>query len=66
MPAGQRSQFERGQRLDIPLLDLRVAGGSITSSWYGDTVTERDFPAPIGLYRQASSIWIPLSLKPFR
>ncbi|WP_067709332.1 S-(hydroxymethyl)mycothiol dehydrogenase [Nocardia yamanashiensis] len=41
-----------GQLLDIPLLELRVAGGSIRSSWYGDTLPDRDFPALIGLHHQ--------------
>ncbi len=39
-------------RLDIPLLELRVRGGSLKSSWYGDCLPSRDFPALLGLYRQ--------------
>ncbi|MGW4848636.1 S-(hydroxymethyl)mycothiol dehydrogenase [Nocardia brasiliensis] len=38
--------------LDLPLRELRVHGGSIKSSWYGDTLPSRDFPALIDLYRQ--------------
>ncbi|WP_216216842.1 S-(hydroxymethyl)mycothiol dehydrogenase [Amycolatopsis aidingensis] len=39
-------------RVDMPLLELRVRGGSLKSSWYGDCLPSRDFPALIGLYRQ--------------
>ncbi|QIS03357.1 S-(hydroxymethyl)mycothiol dehydrogenase [Nocardia brasiliensis] len=38
--------------LDIPLFDLRVGGGSLKSSWYGDCLPSRDFPFLVGLYRQ--------------
>ncbi|MFI9508112.1 S-(hydroxymethyl)mycothiol dehydrogenase [Nocardia sp. NPDC052566] len=40
------------ERMDIPLRELRVRGGAIKSSWYGDTLPSRDFPALIGLHRQ--------------
>ncbi|QIS21526.1 S-(hydroxymethyl)mycothiol dehydrogenase [Nocardia terpenica] len=40
------------EQVDIPLHELRVRGGSIKSSWYGDTLPARDFPALIGFYRQ--------------
>lgn len=39
-------------RLDMPLIDFFSRGGSLTSSWYGDCLPERDFPALIKLYRQ--------------
>ncbi|MBF6065284.1 S-(hydroxymethyl)mycothiol dehydrogenase [Nocardia terpenica] len=40
------------EQVDIPLHELRVRGGSIRSSWYGDTLPARDFPALIGFHRQ--------------
>ncbi|MGY1945191.1 S-(hydroxymethyl)mycothiol dehydrogenase [Nocardia asiatica] len=39
-------------RLDIPLLDLFSHGGALKSSWYGDCLPERDFPALVDLYQQ--------------
>ncbi len=39
-------------RLDMPLLDFFSRGGSLKSSWYGDCLPERDFPAIVDLYRQ--------------
>jgi len=38
--------------LDLPLLDVFGRGGSLKSSWYGDCLPSRDFPALISLYRQ--------------
>ncbi|GAB0102706.1 hypothetical protein JMUB6875_16760 [Nocardia sp. JMUB6875] len=35
-----------------PTARTTVAGGSIKSSWYGDTLPDRDFPALIGLHHQ--------------
>ncbi|MEV0062121.1 S-(hydroxymethyl)mycothiol dehydrogenase [Nocardia sp. NPDC050718] len=46
-------------RLDMPLLDLFSHGGALKSSWYGDCLPERDFPALIELYRQGR---LPLDL----
>lgn len=39
-------------RLDMPLLDLFSHGGALKSSWYGDCLPERDFPALVDLYQQ--------------
>ncbi|HZA08800.1 S-(hydroxymethyl)mycothiol dehydrogenase [Mycobacterium sp.] len=39
-------------RLDMPLLDFFSHGGSLKSSWYGDSLPERDFPTMISLYLQ--------------
>jgi S-(hydroxymethyl)mycothiol dehydrogenase len=39
-------------RLDLPLLDFFSRGGTLKSSWYGDCLPSRDFPAMIGLFRQ--------------
>jgi S-(hydroxymethyl)mycothiol dehydrogenase len=39
-------------RLEMPLVDFFSRGGSLKSSWYGDCLPERDFPALISLYRQ--------------
>ncbi|GAB2744955.1 S-(hydroxymethyl)mycothiol dehydrogenase [Streptomyces bullii] len=39
--------------LDLPLLDLFGRGGALKSSWYGDCLPSRDFPALIDLYLQA-------------
>ena len=38
--------------LEMPLVDLFSHGGSLTSSWYGDCLPERDFPTLISLYLQ--------------
>ncbi|MEU2030071.1 S-(hydroxymethyl)mycothiol dehydrogenase [Nocardia amamiensis] len=38
--------------IEMPLLDLFSRGGALKSSWYGDCLPERDFPALIDLYRQ--------------
>jgi S-(hydroxymethyl)mycothiol dehydrogenase len=38
--------------LQLPLIDVFSRGGAIKSSWYGDCLPTRDFPALIGLYRQ--------------
>jgi S-(hydroxymethyl)mycothiol dehydrogenase len=39
-------------RLDLPLIDVFGRGGSLKSSWYGDCLPSRDFPAMIDLYLQ--------------
>ncbi|MFV0495654.1 S-(hydroxymethyl)mycothiol dehydrogenase [Mycobacterium sp.] len=39
-------------RLDMPLVDFFSRGGSLTSSWYGDCLPERDFPTLVDLYLQ--------------
>ena len=38
--------------LELPLIDFFSRGGALKSSWYGDCLPERDFPALIDLYRQ--------------
>jgi S-(hydroxymethyl)mycothiol dehydrogenase len=38
--------------LELPLIDIFGRGGSLKSSWYGDCLPERDFPALIALYQQ--------------
>ena len=38
--------------LEIPLIDVFSRGGALKSSWYGDCLPERDFPALVDLYRQ--------------
>ncbi|MFE1341682.1 S-(hydroxymethyl)mycothiol dehydrogenase [Streptomyces sp. NPDC058733] len=38
--------------LDLPLLDVFGRGGSLKSSWYGDCLPSRDFPALIDLHLQ--------------
>ncbi|QOV39829.1 S-(hydroxymethyl)mycothiol dehydrogenase [Streptomyces ferrugineus] len=37
---------------DLPLLDVFGRGGAVKSSWYGDCLPSRDFPALIDLYLQ--------------
>ncbi|MEU5041120.1 S-(hydroxymethyl)mycothiol dehydrogenase [Streptomyces griseorubiginosus] len=37
-------------KLELPLLDVFGRGGSLKSSWYGDCLPSRDFPALIDLY----------------
>jgi S-(hydroxymethyl)mycothiol dehydrogenase len=37
---------------DLPLIDVFGRGGALKSSWYGDCLPTRDFPALIDLYRQ--------------
>jgi S-(hydroxymethyl)mycothiol dehydrogenase len=39
-------------RLEMPLLDFFSRGGSVKSSWYGDCLPSRDFPALTELYLQ--------------
>jgi S-(hydroxymethyl)mycothiol dehydrogenase len=39
-------------RIEMPLVDLFSHGGALKSSWYGDCLPERDFPALIDLYLQ--------------
>ncbi len=38
--------------LELPLLDVFSRGGAVKSSWYGDCLPSRDFPALIDLYLQ--------------
>jgi S-(hydroxymethyl)mycothiol dehydrogenase len=38
--------------VELPLLDVFGRGGSLKSSWYGDCLPSRDFPALIDLYLQ--------------
>jgi S-(hydroxymethyl)mycothiol dehydrogenase len=39
-------------RIDMPLIDIFAAGGSLKSSWYGDCLPERDFPTLVSLFLQ--------------
>jgi S-(hydroxymethyl)mycothiol dehydrogenase len=39
-------------KIELPLLEVFGRGGSLKSSWYGDTLPERDFPMLIDLYLQ--------------
>ena len=38
--------------LEMPLIDFFARGGALKSSWYGDCLPERDFPALVDLYQQ--------------
>ena len=38
--------------IELPLLDVFGRGGSLKSSWYGDCLPSRDFPALVDLYLQ--------------
>ena len=38
--------------LQMPLIDLFSHGGALKSSWDGDCLPERDFPALVDLYQQ--------------
>jgi S-(hydroxymethyl)mycothiol dehydrogenase len=38
--------------LEMPLIDFFSRGGALKSSWYGDCLPERDFPALVDLYAQ--------------
>lgn len=38
--------------LDVPLADVFGRGGALKSSWYGDCLPERDFPALLEMYTQ--------------
>ncbi|MFI8850054.1 S-(hydroxymethyl)mycothiol dehydrogenase [Streptomyces sp. 891-h] len=38
--------------IELPLLDVFGRGGALKSSWYGDCLPARDFPALIDLYLQ--------------
>ena len=38
--------------LEMPLIDFFSRGGALKSSWYGDCMPERDFPALVDLYQQ--------------
>jgi S-(hydroxymethyl)mycothiol dehydrogenase len=37
-------------KLELPLIDVFARGGAVKSSWYGDCLPERDFPALIDLH----------------
>ncbi|WP_425825403.1 S-(hydroxymethyl)mycothiol dehydrogenase [Streptomyces fractus] len=39
-------------KLELPLADVFGRGGALKSSWYGDCLPSRDFPALIDLYLQ--------------
>ena len=39
-------------RLELPLLDAFLHGGTYKTSWYGDCLPSRDFPALVDLYKQ--------------
>ena len=39
-------------KLEMPLIDFFSRGGALKSSWYGDCLPERDFPALVDLYEQ--------------
>lgn len=39
-------------RVEMPLVDFFSHGGSVKSSWYGDCLPSRDFPALVELYQQ--------------
>src|SRR5215217_3187804 len=39
-------------RIEMPFQDFFSRGGSLKSSWYGDCLPERDFPALVDLYEQ--------------
>jgi S-(hydroxymethyl)mycothiol dehydrogenase len=39
-------------RIELPMIEIFGRGGSIKSSWYGDTLPTRDFPMLIDLYLQ--------------
>ena len=38
--------------VDLPLGELFGRGGSLSSSWYGDSLPTRDFPILVDLYRR--------------
>jgi S-(hydroxymethyl)mycothiol dehydrogenase len=38
--------------IELPLLDVFGRGGAVMSSWYGDCLPERDFPALVDLHLQ--------------
>ena len=38
--------------LDLPLIDVFSRGGAVKSSWYGDCLPDRDFPALVELNQQ--------------
>jgi S-(hydroxymethyl)mycothiol dehydrogenase len=39
-------------KIEMPLIDLFSHGGALKSSWYGDCLPSRDFPALVDLYLQ--------------
>lgn len=41
---------EPTMKLELPLLEVFSRGGAVKSSWYGDCLPSRDFPALIELY----------------
>jgi S-(hydroxymethyl)mycothiol dehydrogenase len=38
--------------VDLPLSELFGHGGSLRSSWYGDSLPTRDFPILVDLYKR--------------
>jgi S-(hydroxymethyl)mycothiol dehydrogenase len=38
--------------LEMPLIDVFSRGGAVKSSWYGDCLPTRDFPALVDLFQQ--------------
>jgi S-(hydroxymethyl)mycothiol dehydrogenase len=38
--------------IEMPLIDFFSRGGALKSSWYGDCLPNRDFPALVSLYQQ--------------
>src|SRR5262249_18388241 len=38
--------------LEMPLIDVFSRGGAVKSSWYGDCLPTRDFPALVDLFEQ--------------
>ena len=39
-------------KIELPLIEVFGRGGSLKSSWYGDCLPDRDFPALVALYKQ--------------
>ena len=39
-------------KIELPMIEIFGRGGSLKSSWYGDTLPSRDFPMLIDLYLQ--------------
>ncbi|WNV82635.1 S-(hydroxymethyl)mycothiol dehydrogenase [Umezawaea sp. Da 62-37] len=45
---------DAGMRLEMPLLDAFLRGGTYKTSWYGDCLPSRDFPALVDLHLQGN------------
>ncbi len=39
-------------KIELPMIEIFGRGGALKSSWYGDCLPERDFPALVALYKQ--------------